>query len=153
MCIHYEALKNPKLYQQAFNAQQPLDLGKTDMWPKYTGVFIRRPPATDPYDEAVPEREAVNGRWGLVPWATRPDNADKQMKLATVNARVESVQSSFTFRGAWQRAQHCIVPVEAFFEPDWRSGKAVGQLLRRAGHLRCQDRLRPTRHRPLCPRL
>lgn len=125
MCIHYEALKNPKRYQQAFNVAPPSSLGKGDMWPKYTGVFIRRPPETDPHDEAVPEREAVNGRWGLVPWATKPDKADQQMKLSTVNARSEGVQESFTFRGAWQRAQHCIVPVEAFFEPDWRSGKAI----------------------------
>ena len=132
MCIHYEALKNPKLYQQAFNAQLPSDPGKTDMWPKYTGVFIRRPPETDPHDEAVPEREAVNGRWGLVPWATTPDRADQQMKLSTVNARSEGVQTSFTFRGAWQRSQHCIVPVEAFYEPDWRTGKAVQTRFTRA---------------------
>ena len=76
MCIHYEALKNPKRYQQAFNVAPPSSLGKGDMWPKYTGVFIRRPPETDPHDEAVPEREAVNGRWGLVPWATNPASAD-----------------------------------------------------------------------------
>jgi putative SOS response-associated peptidase YedK len=30
-----------------------------------------------------------------------------------------------SFRDAWRRAQHCIIPVQSFFEPDWRSGKAV----------------------------
>ncbi len=88
------------------------------MWPKYTGVFIRKPPETDAHDEAVPKREALNGRWGLLPWATKPDASVKQMKLSTFNARSESVAKSFTFGGAWRRGQHCIVPVEAFYEPD-----------------------------------
>ena len=95
------------------------------MWPKYIGVFIRKPPETDPHDEAVPQQEALNGRWGLIPWATKPDAAAKQMKLSTFNARSESVAKSFTFGGAWRRGQHCIVSVEAFYEPDWRTGKAI----------------------------
>ena len=95
------------------------------MWPKYIGVFIRKPPETDPHDEAVPQRDALNGRWGLLPWATKPEAAAKQMKLSTFNARSESVAKSFTFGGAWRRGQHCIIPVEAFYEPDWRSGKAI----------------------------
>ena len=95
------------------------------MWPKFTGVFIRKPPETDPHDEAVPEREALNGRWGLVPGRTRPEGAEKQLKLSTFNARDDRVVKSFTFGEAWRRAQHCIVPIEAFYEPDWRSGKAV----------------------------
>ena len=70
------------------------------MWPKYIGVFIRKPPETDPHDEAVPQRDALNGRWGLLPWATKPEAAAKQMKLSTFNARSESVAKSFTFGGA-----------------------------------------------------
>ncbi len=30
-----------------------------------------------------------------------------------------------SFRDAWKNAQHCIIPVDAIFEPDWRSGKAI----------------------------
>jgi putative SOS response-associated peptidase YedK len=29
------------------------------------------------------------------------------------------------FRDAWRWARHCVVPVACFYEPDWRSGKAV----------------------------
>jgi putative SOS response-associated peptidase YedK len=29
------------------------------------------------------------------------------------------------FRDAWKKAQHCIIPAEAIYEPDWRSGKAI----------------------------
>lgn len=28
--------------------------------------------------------------------------------------------------------RHCIIPAEAFYEPDWRSGKAVSTRIRRA---------------------
>ena len=30
-----------------------------------------------------------------------------------------------SFRDAWKNAQHCVIPVDAVFEPDWRSGKAI----------------------------
>lgn len=47
--------------------------GKYDMWPRYPGVFIRRPVEHDAGDEAVPEREAVVGRWGLISAMTKAD--------------------------------------------------------------------------------
>ena len=108
------------------------------MWPKYLGAFIRKAPVKDPHDEAVPEREALNGRWSLVPWALEPANKVKQFKqfkLSTFDARSESVAKSFTFGGAWRRGQHCIVPAAAFYEPDWRSGKSVPTRFTRADGL------------------
>lgn len=135
MCSNYEALRNWENYLKYFDVARPSTQGKLDMWPKYEGVFVRRPPETDRHDEAVPEREAVNGRWGLVPWMLKPENATKQLKLSTFNARVESVAKSFTFGGAWKRGQHCIVPVDAFYEPDWRTGKAVRTRFTRADGL------------------
>ena len=76
-------------------------------------------------DEAVPEREAVLGRWGLISGRTSAGGLAKAEKLSTFNARSETAARSFTFGNAWQRAQHCIIPVEAVYEPDWRSGRAV----------------------------
>jgi putative SOS response-associated peptidase YedK len=40
-------------------------------------------------------------------------------------ARTETVAGKPSFRDAWKRVQHCIIPVQSFFEPDWRSGQAV----------------------------
>jgi putative SOS response-associated peptidase YedK len=135
MCSHFEALRQLERYLQSFKVQPPPAQGKHDMWPKYQGAFIRKPPVIDPHDEAVPERETLNGRWGLVPWALKAVNKDKQFKLSTFNARSESVAKSFTFGGAWRRGQHCIVPAAAFYEPDWRSGKAVPTRFTRADGL------------------
>lgn len=72
-------------------------------------------------DEAVLEREALAGSFGLIPhWAK-----DTKIARHTYNARSETVAEKPSFREAWKRAHHCIIPAETLFEPDWRSGKAV----------------------------
>jgi putative SOS response-associated peptidase YedK len=83
--------------------------------------MVRRPREATAGDDAVPPLEAVCGLFGLLPhWA-------KDAKLArnTFNARSETAHEKPSFRDAWRRAQHCIIPAEAIYEPDWRSGKAV----------------------------
>ena len=135
MCCHFEALKAFEDYQKFFGVSQPTPpQGTVDMWPRYTGTFIRKPPETDPHDEAVPGREALLGRWGLVPWRLKPDpeNIKKAMARSTFNACIEGIAKNFTFGPAWQRGQRCIVPADAFYEPDWRSGKAVATRFTRA---------------------
>ncbi|HSH91487.1 MAG TPA: SOS response-associated peptidase family protein [Ramlibacter sp.] len=130
MCSHYQAIKNRERYYRKFGVYPPPHDYVEDMWPRYMGAFIRRPPEIGSGDEAVPPRESVLGRWGLVPWATK--DAPKQLKLSTFNARAEGAANSFTFGGAWRRGQRCIIPAEAIFEPDWRSGKHVPTRIARA---------------------
>jgi putative SOS response-associated peptidase YedK len=125
VCSHYQAIKARERYFRKFGVYPPPHGYVEDMWPKYTGVFIRRPPELQSGDDAVPALESVLGRWGLVPWNTKPEKAKDQTKLSTFNARSESVAKSYTFGGAWRRGQHCIIPAEAIYEPDWRSGKHV----------------------------
>jgi len=96
------------------------------------GEFVRRPPEHDAGDEAVPEREAVPGRWGLVSGLTRADGLEKAEKLSTFNARSETAARSFTFGNAWRRGQRCIIPAEAIYEPDWRTGRAIPTRFTRA---------------------
>jgi putative SOS response-associated peptidase YedK len=130
MCSHYQAIKARERYFRMFGVFPPPHPVVEDMWPKYMGAFIRKPPEAVSGDEAVPARESVVGRWGLVPWATK--DAAKQLKLSTFNARSESAAKSFTFGGAWRRGQHCIIPAEAFYEPDWRTGKHIPTRIVRA---------------------
>jgi putative SOS response-associated peptidase YedK len=104
-----------------FQAEPPPDLGKHDVWPGYAACFIRRHAHADVGDEAVPEREALPGLFGLLPhWAK-----DSKLTKSTYNARSETVMEKPSFRDAWRRAQHCIIPAAAIYEPDWRSGRAV----------------------------
>jgi putative SOS response-associated peptidase YedK len=128
MCSHYQAIKESERFRRHFGVEPPADLGKHDLWPGYVGSFIRRHPHDDVGDEAVPEREALNGLFGLVPhWSQ-----DTKITRHTYNARSETVAEKPSFRDAWRKAQHCIIPAEAFFEPDWRSGKAVATRIARA---------------------
>ena len=114
-------MKDRERYRRHFGVEPPADLGKFDVWPMYAANFIRRPREADAGDEAVPDREAVPGQFGLIPyWAT-----DATIARHTYNARSETVASKPSFRDAWKKAQHCIIPAEAIYEPDWRSGKAV----------------------------
>lgn len=123
MCSHYQAAKAAaKLARHFPDAVWPaMDTVKDDMWPRYQGLFVRRPPELDSGDEAVPPLEGEAGRWGLISGLTKELNP----KLSTFNARAETAAKSFTFGNAWRKGQRCIVPADAFFEPDWRSGRAV----------------------------
>lgn len=135
MCSHYQAVKQAERLRKYYEAHRPDIRLPEDMWPRYQGLFIRRPIAWDAGDPAVPGREAVAGRWGLIPAQVRADGLARAGKLSTFNARSETAAGSYTFGNAWRRGQHCIVPAEAIYEPDWRSGKAVPTRFTRAdGH-------------------
>lgn len=128
MCSHYEAVKDPKTYAEHFKAAPPGAEFRVDLWPGYVGAFIRRHPHADVGDDAVPEREGVAGVFGLVPhWAT-----DLKLARSTYNARSETAASKPSFRDAWKKARHCIIPAQAIYEPDWRSGKAIATRITRA---------------------
>lgn len=121
MCSHYQGVKDQERFRHHFGVAAPPDPGREDLWPGYAGSFIRRHPMSEAGDEAVPPMEALTGLFGLVPhWS-----ADTKIARHTYNARSETVAVKPSFRDAWKHAQHCIIPAEAFFEPDWRSGRAV----------------------------
>ena len=121
MCSHYQGVKDQERFRHHFGVAAPPDPGREDLWPGYAGSFIRRHPMSEAGDEAVPPMEALTGLFGLVPhWS-----ADTKIARHTYNARSETVAVKPSFRDAWKHAQHCIIPAEAFFEPDWRSGHAV----------------------------
>lgn len=121
MCAHYESVHDKDRLKQYFDINLPNELARRDVWPGYLSTFIRRHPHADVGDEAVPEREALAGSFGLIPHWSK----DTKIARHTYNARTETVTEKPSFRDAWRKAQHCIIPVESFFEPDWRSGKAV----------------------------
>ena len=127
MCAHYESIKNPKRLAEAFQVAMPAGV-RADVWPGYPSIFIRRPKEADSGDEAVPGREALAGVFGMIPhWAK-----DAKAARRTYNARSETVAEKPSFRDAWRMARHCIIPAEAIYEPDWRSGKAVATRISRA---------------------
>lgn len=121
MCIHYQAVQEAERLEKHFGAKVKEALEKVDLWPGYTGHFVRRHPYADIGDEAVPDLECMPGLFGLVPhWST-----DIKIARHTFNARSETASQKPSFREAWKKAQRCIIPADAIYEPDWRSGKAI----------------------------
>lgn len=120
MCSHYEAL-TPEQLAQTFGVE-PYEQGKLDLWPGYIGPFLRTPVNVDAQEDAAPELEVLQGSFGLIPsWSK--DN--KKIVRHTYNARSETVAEKLSYRSAWRRAQHCIIPAMAIYESDWRTGKPI----------------------------
>jgi putative SOS response-associated peptidase YedK len=51
-------------------------------------------------------------RWGLIPFFANGIPG----KYHTINARIESMETSPAYRTPWRRAQRCIVPSNGFYE-------------------------------------
>jgi putative SOS response-associated peptidase YedK len=126
MCSNYDAVTNAERLPLYFDVDVPAGI-KSQIWPLYEAPIIRRHPNKDVGDEAVPAREAMAGRFGLIPhWA-----GELSFGRRTYNARSETVAEKPSFRDAWKHARHCIVPAEWIYEPDWRTGKAVPTRIQR----------------------
>lgn len=66
--------------------------------------------------------------YGFVPKRHLPPG----VRFTTMNARAETIGEKPTYKGAWRRGQLCLVPMQAFFEPCYESGKAVRTRICRA---------------------
>ena len=132
MSSQYESLHPDHLYRDIFDVDAPSGAGVgRQVWPRRPGVFIRNKPvlpsvesAEHPYPGAI-GRELVVGQFGLVPSWVKSASDAKLRSSKLVNARSETASTSNNYRGAWLGAQRCIVPMMAFHQDDWRSGKAV----------------------------
>ena len=146
MSTQYECLKSPDLYAEAFGIAPPEALLGKEVWPRQPGFFIRKAfvaaepglaPAsasdTEPEAAAAPTSappsplvlELAHGQFGLVPtWVKSASDAKlRSTKLAVT--RYETMSTAAPTRDTWLKAQRCIIPMQAFLEDDWRSGKAV----------------------------
>lgn len=132
MSERYESVQIASLYAEAFHVTAPdVPVGR-EVWPRQPGVFIRAglaqtstAPGVDVPARAGLFRELVAGQFGLVPHWVKSASEAKLRSTKLVNSRSETVTTSNNFRDAWMNGQRCIVPMMAFHEDDWRSGKAV----------------------------
>ncbi len=144
MSTQYECLKSADLYAEAFGVAPPEKLPGKEVWPRQPGLFIRKAfvpeqpsaelgaasgaesPAEPSAETASPlVLELAQGQFGLVPtWVKSASDAKlRSTKLAVT--RYETMSTSTNSRDAWLKGQRCIIPMQAFLEDDWRSGKGV----------------------------
>jgi putative SOS response-associated peptidase YedK len=146
MSTQYECLKSPDLYAEAFGIAPPEALLGKEVWPRQPGFFIRKAmvaaeqaqlsapePDAEHEADAAPTpalasplvMELAQGQFGLVPtWVKSASDAKlRSTKLAVT--RYETMSTATATRETWLKGQRCIIPMQAFFEDDWRSRKAV----------------------------
>jgi putative SOS response-associated peptidase YedK len=104
-----------------------------DQPPRNTQVRYNICP-TDPVDVVVSndgKRTLVPMRWGLIPsWWSKPL---KEMKVATFNARAETVAEKRMFRSAFENTR-CLIPASGYYEwQDTLEGKQPYYFTRRDG--------------------
>ena len=128
MTTQYETLPSAALYPDVFHVPAPAQTLGPAVWPRQPGVFIRLPVAGAENAEGVeppaPGRQLGAGQFGLVPRWVKSASDAKLRSTRLVNAQADGVSTSSNFREAWLAGQRCIVPMMAFQEDDWRSGKA-----------------------------
>ena len=116
MCANYLPVTAADRLAQYFGVDRPPEALPPEVYPGGLAPFIVR--ARDRVELA---RDLRLGLFGLVPhWAK-----DLAFGRRTYNARSETVAEKPSFRDAWRQGRRCIVPVEAVFEPNWETGKAV----------------------------
>ena len=125
MCSHYISERRRAYYLRHYGIVLPADWeaprGSAHVYPTQRAPIVRRPSERSSGDEAVPDFEVVMAHFGLLPGFAK----DIKYGVRTYNARSETVASLPSFKNAWAKARHCIVPCEAIYEPDWRSGSHV----------------------------
>ena len=133
MSTHYETLSPTNAYRDTFGVALPLETTERHMWPRKIGHFIRAAPsapaAADAAEGTAPaperEREVVAAQWGLVPHWVKSASDAKLRSPKLIHAKAETVSTTRAFHDAWIKGQRCIVPMAAFFEDDFREGKAL----------------------------
>ena len=116
MCANYLPVTAADRLAQYFGVERPPDAVPPEVYPGGLAPFIVR--ARDRVELA---RDLRLGLFGLVPHWSK----DLAFGRRTYNARSETAAEKPSFRDAWRQGRRCIVPVEAIFEPNWESGKAV----------------------------
>lgn len=118
MCTRYISPEDREIEAQWHIGRRHGEGWVRDLRPLSIGPFLKLT------DEGL---ERVVAQWGFIPpWSkTKIPTGTNGKRLTTVNARVEGVAKSPTYRDAWKKGQRCIVPARSFFEPNWESGKNV----------------------------
>lgn len=112
MCTSYETNEYRKF--EAFTIFSKPDFAfKREIYKDYPAAVIRRREEGWSTDLAT---------FGMVPRERIPPHVKV---YDTMNARAESISEKRSFSTAWKNLQLCLVPCEAFFEPNYETGKAV----------------------------
>jgi putative SOS response-associated peptidase YedK len=115
MCAHYDSPPWSKLAKLMTVTTSSVSYS-ADVWPGKPAPFLH---GSDCLKWEV-------GCFGLMPhWAKQT------LFRQTYNARSETVATKPTYRQAWKARQFCAVPAQAFYEPNYETGRAESHRIER----------------------
>jgi putative SOS response-associated peptidase YedK len=122
MCNQYRP-PTPRAIADHFGVVEPSFAYPARTYKGYTAPMLRRA-------EGGAGMVVEEGHFGLVPFFAE----STKLSYDTLNARTESIATAASYRGPWKRRQFCLVPMQAFTEPNYESGKSQWwDVLRRDG--------------------
>ena len=89
------------------------------------------PAVKPPKKASTVVREWVPAQWGLVPHWVKSASDGRLRALKLLEARNETVSTAKAFHDAWMANQRCIIPMQAFYEDDLRTGKPISTRIAR----------------------
>ena len=111
MCVNYQPVTRDDL-EAWFGIPVPESLD----WPDETWQDYAAPIIVAGEGE---QRQLKLGSYGMVPKRHIPPHVKK---YTTMNARSETAGQLRSYSRAWKNSQLCLVPMRAFFEPNWETG-------------------------------
>lgn len=111
MCINFTPTTRQQLEDQ-FLVAVPDCEWKAETWQDYPAPAI-----IDTGDGPF----AFMASYGFVPKRHMPTGK----RFTTMNARAETIGQLPTYKQAWHQSQLCLIPMQAFHEPCYETGKAV----------------------------
>ncbi|GHD60969.1 SOS response-associated peptidase [Jeongeupia chitinilytica] len=112
MCVNFLPTP-PTILPQRFATPDPFGEWQDEVWQDYSAPIIIQG------DDG--QRQALLANYGMIPRRKIPAGA---AHFSTMNARTETVDRKRSYRTAWLKGYRCLIPMTAFFEPCYESGRA-----------------------------
>ena len=117
MCTNYRPTSR-EMIEDYFGVPAPEVEFREEAYPGYAAPIVR---LADEDGHPSERRECVAAVFGLIPaWSK-----DGKNYRSTYNSRSETIFSKPSYRHAWKKRQFCIVPMDAFYEPNYETGKPI----------------------------
>ncbi len=123
MCTNFTPTSNERWTRETLGVSVSSLSYSTETFPGYLAPIVLA-------DESGAV-QAVTARFGLIPNWAKDGQTALQIGRKTYNARTETVAEKPSYRTAWRKRQFAIALLDAFFEPNWETGKAVRWRIRR----------------------
>ncbi len=116
MCSNYKPVTLEDRLLAHFGVERPETEAPPEItWPGYVAPFVVRPA------HRAELLQLLVGQYGLVPhWAPNLAYGRK-----TYNCRSETASEKPSFREAWHKGRHCIIPAEEIYELCYETGSPV----------------------------